>query len=272
MKFSGLFLFCLLATISVKAQGALDGYMKGKYHTDIALTYSFEQYDTYYFGSQAQEAEVQTQTVNLYIAHGVNEQLDLIASIPYMWTDSLNRSLQDAILALRYRNKRIQLSSGGTFNVMTSVGVSFPISNYPTMTAQPIGIRGVSFLPRGIFQLEKGGFFMQTQIGIDFRLVPTTLFSVPWIIRTGFSTGKLYVDGWIDIYQSINSGVDTSISGGEGASWVRTGGTLYWQVTRSFGVFTGGAYLLSGKNIGQAGRVNLGLVYKWDRTPEVVRP
>jgi len=262
-----LLVLLVLGALSTWGQGALDGYMKGRHFTDVALTYSFESYDTYFFGTEAQDISVTTQTVNLYIAHGVSDQLDLIASIPYMWTDSLNSGLQDAILAIRFRNKRKALSNGGYFNIMTSVGVGFPISNYPTTTAQPIGIKAISFLPRFILQYEKNGYFLQTQTGVDFRLSPTGLVSIPWIIRTGYSTGKIYADLWFDLFRSINAGVDNSVTGGEGASWGRIGGTFYVQLNQAFGVFTGGAYNVSGRNIGQAGRVNAGLVYKWDRRP-----
>jgi len=37
---------------------------------------------------------------------------------------------------------------------------------------------------------------------------------------------------------------------------------LYVPVTGNFGVFGGGAYVFTGRNIGQSTRINAGVVYK----------
>lgn len=254
------FFLLLLCAHTAQSQGAIDGFMKGKGNTDIALTYSYESYDTYFFGREPQDISVTTQTINLFATGGFNNRLDWVVALPYLWVDSLNRSVQDAILAIKYRNSHKQLSNG-ELDVITSVGVSFPVGNYEV---GPLGQRAFFFQPRLLVQYkDNSGFFVNILSGIDFRMTPSSLFSIPVISRVGFAGAKFYVDAWIDFYGTLEPGVDTQVGAGEGAVWWRVGGTFYVPVSPRVGLFVGGAYFLGGRNIGQAARLNVGGVYKF---------
>lgn len=255
-----LFVVLLLCSLSrTFAQGAIDGFMKGKGNTDIALTYSYEHYDIYFFGREKQELPTTIQSLNFFATGGINDQTDWVLALPYLWLDSLNRSIQDAIVAIKYRNRRLEVERG-YWDVLTSVGFSFPVGNYPS---GPLGLRSISFQPRLLTQYkDNNGFFFNIQSGLDFRVTPSSQFAIPVISRLGYAGAHIYFDAWIDFYGTLEPGVDSQIGAGEGAVWWKVGGTVYAPIGRHFGVFTGVAQFLSGRNVGKATRFNVGVVGK----------
>lgn len=256
-----LFFFFLIPTV-IWSQGAVDGYMKGKGNTDLALTYSRESYNRYFFGEEEQEIENKLQSLSLYFTHGLQDSLDVVVSIPFIRTDSLNSSFQDAIIAVKFRNERIDYANGNALSVITSVGLSFPLAAYPIDTERPIGVRAVALMGRFITQYEfKNGVFLNLQAGYDFRIAPTALSSIPVIFRMGYA-GPIYFDVWLDYFKTFDAGVDMQITGGQGSTWLKTGGTIYYPIRPKFGVFIGIARYLFGKNIGLATRGNVGVVFK----------
>ena len=250
-------MFCF--AYSSYGQGPFDGFFKGKGNADIALTYSHEHYDTYYFGREKQDLPVTVQSLNLFATGGINADTDWVVSLPYMWIDSTNRSIQDAIVAVKYRNKSIR-KTRGFLDLITAVGVSFPAGTYE---AGPLGLRAVSFQPRFMVQYKDDlGFFINAQTGLDFRMVPSSQFAIPFITRLGFAGRKIYFDVWFDYFSTIEPGVDTQIGAGEGAVWAKIGGTIYTPIGKHFGAFVGMAQFLTGRNIGRATRFNVGIVGK----------
>lgn len=255
-------LILFIYSINLHSQGAIDGYLKSKKETDFALTYSFEKFNEYYFGADIRRQTQSTHSYSLFIAHGLSNNLNLIASIPYMNIDEKNKNFQDAILALKFRTKKWDYNHGN-LNRLTSIGFSFPISNYPTETDNPIGQKAVAFQLRHLYQYQaNSGFFAHIQAGFDFRLIPETQFAVPVILRSGYAHSKFYFDFWMEYFHTMDSGVDQSLSAGSGSQWLKIGGTFYYPVTQYLGVFVGGARYLKGRNIGKANRLNVGLVLK----------
>lgn len=244
------------------SQGAIDGYMKAKKEMDIALTYSTESYDEYWFGEELQPRKLKTETASLFLARGIGKNATMIVSLPYMWTED-ESSLQDAILAIKFRNKFTEYKHG-KLSKITSLGFSFPVGDYDTNAERPIGEKAVSFQLRHLYQYENNsGWFIHLQSGFDFRVIPDGKIALPIIFRTGWAAKKFYVDGWLDFFHTFNSGDNIGITDAQGSEFLKIGGTFYYSIIPQFGVFVGGAQYLTGKNIGKASRVNLGLVYKF---------
>lgn len=251
----------VLAT-PAQGQGAIDGYLKGKKETDFALTWSNESFDQYYFGATLRRQSQTTRSASFYMAHGLSNRLNLIVTLPYMRTNAENSSLQDAIVALKYRTKRWKYRSG-QLNRLSSVGFSFPVAKYPTNTDQPIGQRAVAFMLRHLYQYQaNSGFFVHLQTGFDFRLLPETQFAVPLIFRSGYAHSKFYVDFWTEYYHTMNTGVDQGVGAGTGSRYLKIGGTFYYPLRPWVGAFIGGAQYLTGRNIGKATRFNVGIVLR----------
>ncbi|MBR9921275.1 MAG: hypothetical protein GYB31_10590 [Bacteroidetes bacterium] len=273
MNFKKLVLLLLLGSpVFLGAQGFTDGFMKAKGEGTIALTYSHEYAENYFFGDQIQFIDLTTRSLSGYLSWGISNQFNLVMSVPYIRTDSLNSALQDAIVALKYQNGKKEFSHG-RLRTITMVGLQFPASKYPTTTAQPIGLRSTSFLFRILSQYDSNqGFFLNLQSGFDFRVLPQQQFGIPVIGRVGYGSSKWYADVWLDYFRSLDEDADQSIFGGSGARWLKTGGTFYVPLFKKFGVFAGGAYILTGRNIAKSWRVNVGVVYNWDPKTAATSP
>lgn len=258
-------LICALCCLGnlLFGQGAIDGYLKGRGNTDVAITYAAESYETYYFGSDPQSVDIEIQSVGFFLEHGISDSIDLVFTTAYLDLNAENRGLQDAILALKYRNQHKKLRDGGSWTMLTAVGLGFPLGGYSTETSSPIGERAISFQARLVGQWQSAsGIFAQLQSGFDFRIEPQNLFAVPVLIRTGWAGKLLYVDGWVERYRTLNSGTNTQIAGGEGSSWWKVGGTLYVPLNQKLGVVANAARILAGENIGESFRVGGGLVVR----------
>lgn len=261
ISFANAFLLAVFC-LSLSAQGPIDGYMKGKGKVDFAFTYSNEFFDTYLFGKEAQSISNEVNTISLFATGGLSDNLDFVVSIPYIWTDSLNRNFQDAILALKFLNGTKE-TANGKWSLITAVGLTFPMANYRTDTERPIGQKAIAFQPRLLAQYQAhSGFFGMIQSGLDFRIAPSDKVSFPFILRGGYAGAKIYADVWIDLFKTLDAGVDTGIQAGEGSDWHKIGGTLYAPVNKWLGVFISGAVYLGGRNIGLARRVNVGFVLR----------
>ena len=261
-------LICFYFFIGIQfcfSQGAVDGYMKSRGDTDFAFTYSYDHYNNYWFGDEKRPSENTIQSASFFAAHGFSDTLNIVVAIPYLWTDSLNRGFQDGIIMGKFRNLR-KYYKESALSIITAAGLAFPLSNYPTNSDRPIGARSTVIQLRALAQYElyKGTFFM-LKVGYDFRLTPIKQSAVPIMFKIGYGKPKIYADAWIELFQTFNALADNRIGGGSGSSWLRIGGTVYIPVKENFGVFVGGAKFISGKNIGEAARVNVGFVLKHHR-------
>jgi len=258
-------LLTLSFPLLLSAQGPISGFMPGRGVTDIALGYSTETFNTYLFGRDKEARRLTTESVNLFIEHGFTGPMSMVVHIPYLWIDEQNRGLQDGGIYLKYRNERHEYPSG-YLNLITSLGLSFPLSAYPKDSGTPIGLRAINFQARFQGQyVSHSGLFFQLQSGVDFQFLEELRPAIPILFRTGFGARRYFVEGWAESYNTLNSGVDTRISGGAGAQWLRVGGTLYVPLSAGVGIVLGSSRILSGKNIGLSTRWNTGIVYRWDR-------
>lgn len=250
----------------LKAQGPIDGYMKGAGQTDFALSYSVESFTKYYLGTELQDTfNRQYNTVSLFFAHGFENKLGLIASVPYVRSDNNNSAFQDAQIFLKYSPIQNRNEDGSGFNLITAAGITTPVSNYPTSpsSTNPIGERATSLETRlgGQYQF-KSGVFIYAKTGLTYRISPQEFATIPTLIRVGFGSSKVYADIWLEGIFALNQNNNTQVLGGSGSTWLKTGGVFYYALTPHIGVTLGGAYTFWGRNIGIAPRGTLGLVYK----------
>lgn len=245
------------------AQGPIGGFMPKAGELDVAAAYSYESFDTYFLEEGSEARNLITRSYNLFAEYGLNANSALVATLPYIYTQDDNRGLQDASLWLKYRNSYSQAATG-THSVITAVGLSFPLSNYPVDNSAAIGRRATVFQGRLVYQFNhESGWFIHGQSGIDFQIAPDALAAWPLLVRTGFGGPYFYVEAWYELVRSLETSEQGAAAiGGTGSNWNRLGATLYIPLTPWFGLVGGGAYILSGSFIGQATRWNVGGVWK----------
>jgi hypothetical protein len=118
-------LFFLLLQLQLFGQGPITGFMPGGKGTDLALTYSHEGYDEYFFGRERQAIDYEVHSLSLFIEHGITDSLSIVVNLPYLRADELNKGLQDGAVWAKYRNGHDQFASGRLTQI-TAVGLSFP--------------------------------------------------------------------------------------------------------------------------------------------------
>lgn len=255
---------CLVSILTLYGQGPINGFMPKPGQVDVAFTYSQENFDQFFDGEGEKiNREIDAISYNLFVEYGADERTALIFTAPYIINDDENRGWQDAGLWLKYRNDRTE-NPKGYHNYITAIGLGFPLSGYANDNPQAIGRRATSFQGRFGWQYDaKYGWFVQVQSGFDFQLTPTAQVAVPLLVRGGLGTRLYYFDFWMEQYLSLQgNNTDNNLAVGTGSTWTRMGGTFYVPVRRWLGVFTGGALVLGGKNIGQSTRWNIGVVFR----------
>lgn len=255
-------IFFGLLSAAAWAQGPISGFLNSKGTTDFALGYAYEHFNDYLFGTDRQRNPLTTHSANIFVEHSLSSRGALVANIPYVYIDEVNQGLQDGNLFLKFRNG-YQEKPNGNLSTFTAVGITTPLSRYPTGTENPIGLGAFAFQGRLLLQYNTHyGFFFHLQSGADFRFLQQLQTSIPILARAGFGSSAYFVEAWVEWYNTLDSGVDQQVTGGSGANWLRLGTTLYVPVYEGLGVALNTAWITGGRNIGLSSRYGLSLVYR----------
>ncbi len=248
--------------MSLQAQGPISGFMPQPGQWDIAYSYSQESFSTFLNeNGERMERELDAISHSIFIEHGMNEHSSLVITAPYISNNAENKGWQDGSIWLKYRNERVEKPHGAS-NVITAIGLSFPLSNYINDNPLAIGRRATTFQGRIGWQYEASyGWFLQIQSGIDFQFVPTAQAAIPVLVRGGLGTSWFYADAWLERFQSLDAqGGGQQLAAGTGSTWTRVGATLYFPLQPWVGVVGGLTYIIDGKNIGRSQRWHVGVV------------
>ncbi|MGK0389764.1 MAG: hypothetical protein ACI94Y_002509 [Maribacter sp.] len=257
-----IFIFC---SQNLLAQGAIDGYMKEGGVTDIAVSYGYDHYEKYYLGDQLQDTFNRTyQSASIFLAYGLEENLDIIASIPFMWTDANNRGFQDGQFFIKYRAMKKEIKKG-RLDLMIAGGVTTALSAYKISpeSDNPIGERPTILEARIVAQHNfKNGLFVMGKVGLSYKIKPIVQPIIPTVFRVGYGHSKFYTDFWVEATATIGAEANEVPLGQEGSTFVKFGGTFYVPVAKFFGVFVNGSYTPWGRNVGISPRIGAGFVLK----------
>jgi len=236
--------------------------MPGTGVTDMALTYAHESFNRYYFGRELRMASHVQQSLSFFLEHGFSDSLSLVLTLPYMWSARQPGSLQDATLALKYRPLQ-RLGSRGTVSLTGAGGISFPAAAYAVDTLFPLGIRATSLLARLVLQANfRSGWFVHTQAGVDWRVLPNVDLAMPVLLRAGYGARWYYVEAWLEWHNRWQELTGMGGIGEAGADWLRVGGVLYVPLRAGLGLVGGWTQVLRGRDIGLSGRGHVGLVWR----------
>lgn len=250
-------------TTSLWSQGPISGFRATKGEVVIATGYSTESYDRYFLREGEESRDLSVDSYSLFVEAATGSRTSIIATLPYININKENRGLQDGSLWIKYLNSQTKAKKG-LHNVFTAIGLTTPVSNYKSGTAQSIGGRSTVFNGRLAYQYQhNSGFFANVVSGIDFQIAPESLVSIPLLLRSGYGGSFFYVEGWFEMVRALEDNTtNSSAVAGTGSSWNRFGATLYVPVTKWLGLNAGGAWITSGKFIGASSRYNVGAVFK----------
>ncbi len=280
---SFLLMFILSTSGLTYAQSLVDGFMKGKGHGSVVVSYSWERYDQFYFADEKRDApapfggEITTQSVSLYGAIGISDDLDVVLNVPYVNAqgdaaemagapDQSVGGLQDLEVALKWRPLVLE-SDLGKLSFLASAGFGTPLSDYAANAVLSIGNQATRFDGRLITQYQSSvGIFAELQAGQSFRSndVPNATLL---LAKVGYAGSFFYVDLWSSTQISDSDAPDINPAevpfNETRVNFTQIGASVYVPIISSLGVSAGVARYVSGRNVGLSTRLSAGVVYNF---------
>lgn len=251
----------LLFCINVSAQGAVDGFNKGKGNLDLVFSSFFERSGYYFAGLERRKLERNLIGISVYGAYGITDKWDVIAATPL-----INFQPQDAQLFTKYRVFKVHLTNKLQWDLFPAMGVSFPMSNYKTETANAIGQRATQFMPKLITQFTGNKWFVQAQGGYNHALSPVVSSAVG-SIKAGYFNSGWYFDCWFEHQEGFG---DKDYLGSVPfdsfrelvVTYNKVGVSIYKSFNQKIGGTLNISQVINGRNIGQATALSVGIVWK----------
>ncbi len=254
----------ILFPFILHAQGPVDGFMVGPGNTNLALSFSSENSTKYFAGTKEIDLARDLVSISLFASHGISKKLDLIGNIPV-----INGKLQDGGIYIRFLAYE-SIKESGKLSIMPAVGISNPLSNYATETADAIGQQATVIYGKLIIQyMLENGFFCNATAGYNAAFEPTPQ-SIVASAKAGYASQKWYADLWVERQLGIG-GKDYRGTGDLaassfkqlGVSYNKLGATLFYSFHTKLGGFVSGGYTFDGRNTAKASRISAGIVYKF---------
>lgn len=290
-------LFCI-TTITIKAQGLVDGFFNKKGEGNISLSYSYSTYDKFYVGETEMDGvpahnEISQNIYNLYANYGITDRLTAIVNLPYITTkgngdpDPVNGTteqseIQDLSIMLKYDlyNKGF---NHGNAKFFTAFGGSIPFGYEPNGILS-VGNGALAMDAKlGMHYKNNSGFFgtlalgytirgkadnnLGTGTGSDFN-APNSFNS---LIKLGYASKAIYLDAWFDSQATTGDAVDLGTPEFLGnfpetkVNYSRIGANVFVPIKNNFGVNVGTGILVDGRNIGKSTTITGGVVYSFGR-------
>ncbi|MBV6440067.1 MAG: hypothetical protein EPGJADBJ_01729 [Saprospiraceae bacterium] len=275
------------------AQMPNDGLMMGNRQWCTLLQYTHTSWDEYWEGTNKRSnlnlGTFTGQNVMLMTNFGITDNLNVMAGVPYVWTDSDSyldgqSGLQDLSVFLKYQPFKTAMG-GGDFKVQVTGGASIPVTDYvPDFLPLSIGLQSKTASLRGILNFTHGsGFYVTAQAGHTWRsnitidreaylydneLYYTDEMPVPNVFdatgRLGFINNRIQAEVMLDYFTGL-SGDDIRYNEMPlpcNKMQATTAGVFakyfIWQglaVQASYG------QVLSGRNFGQGTTISGGVTY-----------
>ena len=199
--------FSLVATLA-KAQTVDDAVMMSKKQWCNGLTYMHSSWREYWEGTSKRENKnlgvVSTQSVMLMSNYGVSDKLNVIVTVPYVWTHASAGTLhglkgfQDIDLDLKYEffSKKI---GKGTLSLIAVGSFSTPLTNYENdFMPMSIGLGSTNLTGRLTVDYQSGIFFATLSSAYSWRSDVT-------IDRTSYYTDEIHYTNKVDMPNQLNS-------------------------------------------------------------------
>jgi len=291
-----LILAIVLVPSLLGAQTIDDGIMMTKQRLFTGNVYTHESWEQYWEGAlkrtNGNVGTITTQTNSWFANYGATDRLNLIASVPYIWTHASQgvlhgmQGVQDVTVAAKYRLFQTP-SALGSMRGLAVVVAGLPLTDY-LADFQPLSIGNQSKRFGGRFTLnaqsERGvyldvstAYTIRAQVKLDRpyyytdgRLFMTNVVEMPevfdWALGVGylkhdlnarFSFSQQHTLGGGDIRRQDSPFISNR------TNFARVGGMVMYPIPklRQLAVQGAYAYTVDGRNVGQATTMSAGLLY-----------
>ncbi len=177
---AGIFAFVVLLP-GLRAQTVEDGIMIPKRMICSGTLYTHDAWDHYWEGANSRTngnlGTVTTQTMDFTANYGVINRLNVMGTVPYVWTYASQGVLhgeegfQDISLAVKYELIRTRLKNFGTVRFFPVISGSIPLTGYePDFQPMSIGLHSKTIAPRATLNFQGlGGLYVNGSVAYVFR-------------------------------------------------------------------------------------------------------
>lgn len=292
-----LILSFLLSHAQLSAQTDIDAIMMAKNNFCTGVMYSSSSWTDYWEGTQKRNNEnlgtVSTKMIGVMGNYGVSGKLNLLFSLPYVWTKASagtlhgQKGFQDISLWIKWMpfEKKVGI---GILSLYSIGGITLPASNYtPDFLPLSIGLHSKSFSLRAMADYQVGSWFatvagtyvMRNNIKIDRTAYYTTEIhltnevEIPnassFNIRTGYRSGQMIAEAVYNKW-TTQGGFDITKNNmpfpGNRMNASTLGIHFKYNIkaVEGLSLIGGGDYVVEGRNVGQSTTINSGVFYILD--------
>lgn len=280
----------LIVPATLQAQTIDDGAMMPRRTLGAGLVYAHDSWSQYWEGTLKRDNEnigtLTTQSVTWMGSYGVTDKLSVIAMLPYVRTSASQGPLhgmdgvQDIALAAKYQLLSTPFTDRGTLRAIVVASVGIPASNYvPDFLPLSIGLASRQFSGRFTLNFRAHqGWFLTGSVAHTWRakvtldrpayytngqLYLTNEVAMPdvfdYTVTAGYERGRLCIPislsqqrtlGGSDIRRQDMPFVSNRMD------FVKAGALVMYR-----GIRVGASRIVSGRNVGQATTLTVGLVH-----------
>ncbi|TAD96290.1 MAG: transporter [Bacteroidetes bacterium] len=290
-----LLILCCFFSSKLFAQTMTDGLMMAKQQFCLGASYRSDFWKNYWESDFKREnlnlGNVSLQELGIMGNYGIKNNLNVIFSLPYVWTKASAgtlqgmNGLQDLSLAVKYRFYDKNILSG-KFSLIAVAGISSPTTNYVAdylplaigSQSKTASLRGIAYYrhQNGLFLTLQGGYIRRANITIDRysyytdRQYNTNEVFMPDVAHFTVQTG-LYKPNWIAelTFEQMNTlgGADIRKNDMPFPSTRMVASKLGAMFTyripkhRNLSIIASYNYTISGRNVGQSNNFGLSVFY-----------
>jgi len=288
---------CMAAAASLEAQTIDDSVMMPRKALCIGLYYTHDSWDEYWEGTLERQngniGTVTTEAVSWMGNYGITDRLNVIAMLPYVWTEASQGVLsgmsgvQDATPAVKYQVLDTPFTGAGAMRAIAVGSASTPASDYVAdFLPMSIGLGSSSVAgrltlsfhaKRGWFLDGSGAYTWRGNVGLDRssyytdgQLFLSDEVAMPDVfdyrISAGYRSRRFNIPVSF-IQQFTRGGGDIRrqdmpfVSNNMDYSRVEASAQYWHGNARNLGVQLGAAYTVDGRNVGQATTLLAGILY-----------
>jgi hypothetical protein len=281
----------------VDAQTIEDAAMMRRGSLCTGFLYSHDSWDRYWEGellrTNGNIGTLTTQSVAWMGNYGVTDRLNVVAMVPYVWTEASQGVLrgvdgfQDVTLAVKYRLFDAGISERGRLSAIVVGSAGAPTSDY-TPDFYPLSIGSKSRRAGGRFTLDfhgKRGFFVSGSTAYTFRdnvtldrpayftedqLFLTDEVAMPNVFEYSFSAGyrSPYLHAPVTFTQQLTQGgsdirrQDMPFVSNR-MNFSKLDAVIFYSLpkVRDLGLKLVGSYTVDGRNVGRSLTLTAGFMY-----------
>jgi hypothetical protein len=292
--FTKLLLLVLFIPFAANSQTDLDGIMMNKNQFCHAFIYEHSSWDHYWEGDFKRTNEnlgtVTTQSVMYMPNYGITNNLNLMASLPYVWTKASAGTLhgmkgvQDLMLFLKW--KALTTSFGkNRLSLFAVGGFSTAASNYAIdFLPMSIGLGSTNLTGRGIIDYQRNrltvtgsaSYVWRSNVTLDrdsyydTEMHLTNEIKMPNVatyqLRAGYRGKYLIAEALLN-KMNTSGGFDITKNNmpfpSNEMDATSVGASIKYTVKQfpNLALLAGGHYTIAGRNIGQLKAINAGVLY-----------